>query len=161
LWLATGRGLVHNEIPIDDRPVHTLQLWINMPRAAKMVDANFQELNRDRAPKRKLPGVEGIVFSGSSGNVVAPTRNHAKIAIVEVRLERGAAFEQELLADYSGFVVMLEGAGLIGADATPVRNGQLAWLQYHGDKSMVRFEAKDNGLRAILFSGQPLREPVV
>ncbi|WP_084384992.1 pirin family protein [Novosphingobium naphthalenivorans] len=160
LWLTAGRGLIHNEIPIDDRPVHTLQLWVNLPRASKLVDASYQELRGAHAPRRSLPGGEAIVFSGTSGNVVAPTRNHAEVTMVEVRLAPHATFEQELPADYNCFVVILEGAGFLGADASPVRTGQVAWLQHEQDESEVRFETKEESLRAILFAGKPLREPV-
>jgi hypothetical protein len=161
LWMTAGRGTVHNEIPIDDRPIHTLQLWVNLPRADKRVDADFQELSGDRVARRSLPGADVIVFSGSSGNVTAPTRNHAKVTLVEVRLAPNATFEQELPPDYNGFAVVLEGAGFVGVDATPARGGQVVFLQHEDRESTVQFETRDQGLRALLFAGKPLREPVV
>jgi redox-sensitive bicupin YhaK (pirin superfamily) len=161
LWMTAGRGIVHNEIPVDDRPIHTLQLWVNLPRADKLVDADIQELKGDRVAKRSLPGAEVIVFSGSSGNIVTPTRNHAKVTMVEVRLAPNATFEQELPAGYNGFAVVLEGVGFMGATTTPVRSGQVAWLAHENDESSVKFETKDQNLRVILFAGKPLREPVV
>jgi redox-sensitive bicupin YhaK (pirin superfamily) len=160
LWLTAGSGLLHNEVPVDDRPVHTLQLWINLPRADKLVTAAFQELRGERLRKRKLPGAQVIVFSGASGEVVAQTRNHARVAIIEVHLEPDSMFEQELPADYNGFVVILEGAGFVGASATPVRSGQVAWLQHDAQESRVVFASREQRLRAILFAGRPLREAV-
>lgn len=161
LWMTAGRGIIHNETPVDDRPIHTMQLWVNLPRADKLVDADLQELKADRVAKRSLPGAEVIVFSGSSGNVVAPTRNHAKVTMVEIRLTPNASFDQDLPAEYNGFAVILEGAGFIGADTTPVRSGQVAWLCHEDDESTVQFETKEQKLRVILFAGKPLREPVV
>src|ERR1019366_5122185 len=86
----------------------------NLPRADKLVDADIQELRGDRVAKRSLPRAEVIVFSGSSGNVVAPTRNHVKVTMVEVRLAPNATLEQELPAQYNGFAVVLEGGGFHG-----------------------------------------------
>jgi redox-sensitive bicupin YhaK (pirin superfamily) len=160
LWLTAGRGIVHNEIPVDDKLIHTLQLWVNLPRADKLVEASYQDLTDGRTPKRKLPGAEAIVFSGASGEVAAPTRNHAKITMVEVRLEPQSSFEQELPADYNGFVVVLEGEGVIGAQSTRLREGQVAWLRHEAGESKVRVESSDSRFRIIIFAGRPLREPV-
>jgi redox-sensitive bicupin YhaK (pirin superfamily) len=49
----------------------------------------------------------------------------------------------------------------MGANTTPVRSGQVAWLAHENDESTVKFETKDQNLRVILFAGKPLREPVV
>ncbi len=160
LWLTAGRGLVHNEIPVGDKLIHTLQLWVNLPRADKLVEASYQELTAARTRKRNLPGAEVTVFSGTSGDVAAPTRNHAKVTMVEVRLEPHSAFEQELPADSNCFVVVLDGEGLIGSSSAPVRPGQVAWLVREATESKVRVESGDRPFRIILFAGTPLREPV-
>ena len=36
-WMTAGRGVLHSEMPRG--PVHTLQLWLNLPRAQKMIPA--------------------------------------------------------------------------------------------------------------------------
>lgn len=161
LWLTAGRGLIHNEIPIDDRPVHALQLWVNLPEKDKLVPARLQELKGGRAPRRRFRGGEAIVFSGRSGDLVAPTRNYAAVTMVEIRLEPSTTFEQELPADHNGFVVVLEGMGVVGSRAALVRGGQIAWLEYDQEESKVTFASRDERFRAILFAGRPLREPVV
>lgn len=161
LWLTAGKGLLHNEVPIDDRPIHTLQLWVNLPRNDKLVPASFQELKNGRLPRRKLPGVEVIVFSGASGEAVSPTRNHAQVTMVEVRLEPNSFFEQELPADSNSFVVVLEGDGFIGANRAFAQSGQVAWFPYEAEESKAAFATKEKSLRAILFAGKPLGEPVV
>jgi redox-sensitive bicupin YhaK (pirin superfamily) len=75
LWLTAGRGLIHNEQPIDGQTVHLLQLWVNLPRADKLVPARYQELRAASLPVRRGPGAEIHVYSGASGAVSAPTRN--------------------------------------------------------------------------------------
>ena len=86
LWLTAGRGLIHNEQPGGGKQVHLLQLWVNPPRADKLVPARYQELHA-ALPVRREPGVEVRVFSGTSGSATAPTRNYAPVTMVEVRLE--------------------------------------------------------------------------
>src|SRR4051794_10610214 len=83
LWLTAGRGLIHNERPAEGQTVHLLQLWVNLPRADKLVPARYQELQADALPVRREPGAEIRVFSGASGPVTAPTRNYAPVTMVE------------------------------------------------------------------------------
>ena len=46
----------------------------------------------------------------------------------EIRLEPGTRIEQDLPADYNGFVVVLSGSGVIGASATPAQAGDVRAL---------------------------------
>lgn len=157
LWLTAGRGIVHNEVPVGD--VHLLQLWVNLPRAKKNVYAKLQEMKTGNTPRRSLPGAEVVVFSGRSGEVESPIRNHAKVTMIEVRLEPNAVFSQELPGNYNGFVVVLNGAGTVGA--TTVSGGQIARLKRESVESQVKFAGGEDGMRVMLYAGLPLNEPVV
>lgn len=160
LWLTAGRGLIHNEQPGNGQLAHILQLWVNLPRADKLVPARFQELRAADLPVRREPGAEIRVFSGASGSATAPMRNYTPVTMVEVRLEPHARVEQELPAGYNGFVVVLEGSTTIGSSSAAVSAGQVAWLTPCDGESTVTFTGGDQGLRAILYAGRPLREPV-
>lgn len=160
LWLTAGRGLIHNEQPRGDQPAHILQLWVNLPRESKLVPARFQELRAADLPTRRVDGATLRVFSGEANSLAASTLNYAPVTMVEVRLEGGATTELTLPAGDNGFVVALSGDGTVGASSTPVRAGQVAWLTQDDTASVVRLSGGQSGLRAILFVGQPLREPV-
>lgn len=160
LWLTAGRGIVHNEKPLNGEPVHLLQLWVNLPAAQKLTKARFQELRPADLPVRLAPGVEAIVFSGSAGGETAPTLNHAPITMVEVKLDPGATFEQDLQAGYNGFIVVLEGSGAFGTTATEAKAAQVAWLTQSEAESAIAMTAGAGGLRAMIFAGKPLGEPV-
>jgi redox-sensitive bicupin YhaK (pirin superfamily) len=162
-WMTAGRGLIHNEIPAEGVVVHSLQLWVNLPAANKMTAPRYQDLAGDAVPVRREPGAEIRVFSGSSGGVTAPTENFAPVTMVEFRLEPAAWVRQDLPADYNAVVVVLEGAGALGAKGAPVAAGDVAWLT-RGDSaapSETAIQAGDRPLRALLYAGRPLREPVV
>jgi hypothetical protein len=162
-WMTAGRGLIHNEIPAEGQTVHSLQLWVNLPAAQKMVAPRYQDLVARDMPARREPGAEIRVFSGSSGGVSAPTRNIVPVTMVELRLDAGAEVRQDLPADYNAVIVVLEGAGLVGAKRTEVRAGDVVWLTRGEDAapSEVEVAAGDRPLRALLYAGRPLREPVV
>ena len=159
-WLTTGRGLIHNERPAAGQTVHLLQLWVNLPQADKLVRAHHQDLLANAVPVRREPGAEIRVFSGSSGGVTSPTRNHTPVTMVEIRLEPRTRVEQDLPSDFRAFVVPIEGSAAIGSSATAVQNGDIAWLTPSSVASTVALTAGDQGLRALLFAGKPLHEPV-
>jgi redox-sensitive bicupin YhaK (pirin superfamily) len=161
LWMTAGKGIVHNEIPVDEKPIHVLQLWVNLPKVDKLVNANYQELKKENTPRKKFPDAEIVVYSGTVGDLTAPTRNHAKVLMTEILLEANSTFAQELPADYNGFIVILSGKGSVGSNAVSVQNGDVAWLRHETTESKVRLESKDQPLRALIFAGKPLREPMV
>jgi redox-sensitive bicupin YhaK (pirin superfamily) len=162
-WMTAGRGLIHNEVPAEGVTAHSLQLWINLPAADKMVAPRYQDLLAANLPVRREAGAEIRVFSGASGGVTAPTKTYVPVTILEIRLEAGASVVQELPGDYNAFVVVLEGAGLVGAPGASISSGDVAWLTRDPDAevSEVRFSTGETPLRALLFAGRPLREPVV
>ncbi len=90
-WMTAGRGIIHNEQPPGGVTVHSLQLWVNLPAADKMVEPRTQNLVAADLPLRREQGAEIRVFSGTSGDVIAPTKNYSPVTMLEARLEAGGA----------------------------------------------------------------------
>jgi redox-sensitive bicupin YhaK (pirin superfamily) len=162
-WMTAGRGIVHNEQPADGMTVHSLQLWVNLPAAAKMVEPRTQNLVAADLPLRREQGAEIRVFSGKSGDVIAETKNYTPVTMLDVRLEAGARIRQELPGDDTAFLVVLEGDGLIGDDQSPVHAGDVVWLTRTdaGGLSEVNIAGGTAPLHVLLYAGRPLHEPVV
>lgn len=161
-WMTAGRGIIHAEDPLPGETVHSLQLWVNLPRAQKMTQPRYQDLSGETLPVRREEGAVVRVISGSSAGVTAATLNHTPVTAVELVLEAGAAISQDLPSSYNGFIYISEGSGTFGADQTVGEQGQVLWLgaAEGADQSQITIRA-DRPLRAYLFAGQPLREPVV
>ena len=45
-WMTAGRGVIHKEDPAPGSTVHSLQLWINLPKIKKMTEPRYQNLKR-------------------------------------------------------------------------------------------------------------------
>jgi redox-sensitive bicupin YhaK (pirin superfamily) len=160
-WMTAGHGVIHKEDPAAGETVHSLQLWVNLPREHKMTEPRYQNLRAKDMPVRREEGALIRVFSGSSAGTHAPTQNYVPLTMVEVTLEPGATVSQDLPGDYNGFIYVLEGKGTFGANRVAGQKGHVLWLgSANGSpRSEVVIQSTEK-LRALLYAGRPLREPV-
>jgi len=161
-WMTAGRGVQHEENAQEGTIAHTLQLWVNLPKAAKMTEPRYQDLPAGAMPVRREVGVEVRIFSGESGGVTSPTLNHVPVTMLDVRIKPGASFRQLLPASDNAFVHVLAGAPKTGDAGTLVQAGQLAWLTRSEEpgSSELTLTAESTAVRLLLFAGRPLREPI-
>jgi quercetin 2,3-dioxygenase len=161
-FMTAGRGVLHNESPLDGEKVHLLQLWVNLPRKYKMVKPRYQNMHAKDMPVREENGALIRVYSGSSGDMVSNTLNYAPVTFVEIILEKGSSIVQDLPGSYNGYIYVLEGSGTFGENKVEAKKGQAMWLGSSDDSELsgIQFTANEN-LRLVLFAGEPIKEPVV
>ena len=68
-WMTAGSGLLHNEFMTADFSEkwgmqHAVQLWVNLPKAHKMIAPRYQALNRDTIPEVEFDGGVVRVIAG-------------------------------------------------------------------------------------------------
>jgi redox-sensitive bicupin YhaK (pirin superfamily) len=160
-WMTAGRGVIHIEDPAEGETVHSLQLWVNLPREHKMTEPRYQNLRSQDMPVRKESGALIRIFSGSSGGVQSNTKNYVPVTMVEINLEPGAVVSQDLPGDYNGFIYVLEGKGQFGKSNVDAETGHVLLLEKGeaGQESEVIIRAKEK-LRVLLYAGRPLNEPI-
>ena len=127
-FMTAGRGVLHNESPLDGEKVHLLQLWVNLPRKYKMVKPRYQNMHAKDMPVREENGALIRVYSGSSGDIVSNTLNYAPVTFVEIVLEKGSSAIQDLPGTYNGYIYVLEGSGTFGENKVEAKKGQAMWL---------------------------------
>ena len=165
LWMTAGSGVIHNE---DVEPLgksRILQLWLTLPQSARWAAPRFEHIARDAPPVRRDPGVEARVYSGSSGSAHATTHNYVPVTLVDVRLQPGARFEQELLDSYNGLLYVLHGDVSVGSQGTRLTAGQVGWLtEPEPDVRSVRslgMTAGEAGARLVVYAGERQGVPIV
>ena len=166
-WMTAARGIVHSEMPEQQEGrMRGFQLWINLPGAQKMSAPGYQEFGPERIPLAEpASGVRVKVIAGSvedaqRGTVTGPIVQPATDPVyLDVELGANARLAQPLPHGHAAFVYVFEGAVRIGddADAAALGVGQLAVL---GDGDQAVLHGLEEGSRALLVGGRPLREPV-
>jgi redox-sensitive bicupin YhaK (pirin superfamily) len=165
LWMTAGSGVIHNEKVVPLGKSRILQLWLTLPQSERWAAPRFEHITRDSAPLRREPGVEARVYSGNSGSVRGTAHNYVPVTLVDIRLEPGARFEQELSDSYNGFLYVLDGAVSVGADRTRLSEGQVGWLAGSlvntSSGGVVRITAGEEGARLVLYAGERQGVPIV
>jgi redox-sensitive bicupin YhaK (pirin superfamily) len=73
-----------------------LQLWVTLPERDRAAPPRFEVVRGDETPGHRAPGVEANLYSGTTNGLRSPTKNYVPVTLVDVRLDRGAVFDQEL-----------------------------------------------------------------
>jgi hypothetical protein len=158
-WMTAGRGIVHSEMPEQERGLmRGFQLWVNLPAKDKMCAPRYQDIDPARVPEVVIPGATVRMLAGGFGEVEGPVNAVATEPLyLDVAIEPGARFEAAVPAGHQAFAYVYEGGALIGTRRVPVARGELAVLS-----GGARFEATAvEASRLVLVAGRPLREPVV
>ena len=172
-WMTAGRGIIHRELAYRNEHAHTLQLWVNLPAAAKLVGTRYQDVRAAGRPAALGAGSRIDVISGSAGGLTGPALNHWPISGAIVTLEPGARLDYAIPARHRAFGYVLSGRAVIAGQ--PVRAGQIAWSDpvapavpadhaqaAAGDSAWpLSAPGQDEVTSIMLYSGQPISEPVV
>ena len=161
-WMTAGRGIVHSEMPEQQEGlVWGFQLWINLPAAEKMREAEYRDLQAGDIPQATLPGgVTARVVSGRVGDVVGPIAARTTEPIfVELVLPAGTEGVVPVPRGHEGFVYPFEGSVLVGETGGEhaLARGELGVL---GEGEQVRVRSDGKPARVLVIAGKPLREPV-
>jgi redox-sensitive bicupin YhaK (pirin superfamily) len=154
-WMTAGRGIIHSEMPQQDRGrMRGFQLWINLPAKDKMKPASYRDLQAAEIPEVALAGGGKVrVIAGERAGTRAPVQPGATDATyLDVHLRAGAAFSHPVKEGYNAFAYVYEGA----LDGIPAHSAAVFTTQ--GD---VQAKAGPDGARFLLLAGRPLGEPVV
>jgi len=169
-WMTAGGGILHIEAPPETLVqsgglFHGLQLWVNLPRVAKMIAPKYQDIRGRAAAFLTTPDGGGLirVIAGEVAGYAGPGSTHTPINLAHVTLQPGAQLDLPWQPDYNALVYVLAGRGTVGTDARPLHIGQLA---AHGAGDAIRVVAdrtQDSNIPAMelfIMGGRPIREPV-
>jgi redox-sensitive bicupin YhaK (pirin superfamily) len=164
LWMTAGSGVIHNEHVVPLGKSRILQLWLTLPHDERWAAPRFEHITRDAAPLRREPGAEARVYSGTSGSVRATVHNYVPVTLVDLWLQPGARFEQELPDSYNGFLYVVGGGVSVGEARTQLATGQVGWLAAPSNASAVsavRIIAGDDGARLLIYAGERQGIPIM
>jgi redox-sensitive bicupin YhaK (pirin superfamily) len=178
-WMTAGSGIIHQEMPKGgkDSLLWGFQLWANLPASHKMMDPRYRDVKHQQIPELDLDNDVSVkVICGKVKGVEGPVQD---IVIdpeyLDVSVPAKTAFSHRTRKGHRVFAYVIEGDGYFEPERDPYsyevegRNYfdfQRDCLMEH--ESLVIFHdgeelnvtAGDEGVRFLLISGKPIREPV-
>jgi quercetin 2,3-dioxygenase len=175
-WLTAGGGIQHAEMfPLVNRtepnPCEFFQIWLNLPRARKMVDPYFSMLWSPQIPRRTEKDTAGratrlTLIAGSHGDAAPPAPPpdsyaadpSADVAIWTIDMDPGARWT--LPAAQAGThrtLYFFRGTNLRVSDRDVPSTHRVRLRGPHD----APLEAGPDGAQVLLLQGRPIGEPVV
>lgn len=178
-WMTAGRGIIHQEMPRGDAQgrMHGFQLWANLASSQKMTAPRYQEVKAHDIPLViDDDGTQARIVCGSFWGRRGPVDGiSADPTYVDLFIPAGTRKRIPIDTRRNAFAYVFEGAARFANASTPLPvpteiagEGEQAVNLLADNRSLVLFgngdeielEAGEEGVRFLLVSGQPLREPV-
>jgi redox-sensitive bicupin YhaK (pirin superfamily) len=148
--ITTGGGIRHSEFPADGAACNGLQLWVNLPREKKEIEADYVDANGEDLPVTDVGGatVKTVVGDGS------PIDLHTPMEYLDVRVDD--AWTWTIDEGWSGFLYGVSGTGTV--DGEDFGEGDVLPLTEGRDVEVRAADGEE--LRLVAVSGQPHDEPI-
>ena len=159
VWTQAGSGVIHQEVPADDRELHGLQLFVNLSSKNKLAAPQMLRLQADAVPEWRSDRRDRVrIVVGSFEDISSPLLPVEPFTFLDVELRREIAFN--LLSGHNAVVYLLEGVVAVRADKREQKMIGGHALALHGGGGRVNFEALSPS-HLIILSGAEIREPMV
>ena len=157
-WMTAGRGILHQEMPKTAPRMLGLQLWVNLPKSQKMTEPAYRDITDAMIPMVEEEGARVRVLSGEyKGQAGGMKAEYVDARFLDVEMPAGANWTLETRVGDTLFAYILEGSCAFEPGKDPLA-AKHAVLFTQGDA--LECVAGSTGVRMVLVSGAPLKEPV-
>jgi redox-sensitive bicupin YhaK (pirin superfamily) len=177
-WMTAGNGIIHQEMPAGDAQgrMYGFQLWANLPASHKMMDPRYQEITSSQIPEVTDSGGNRIkIICGQVNGVQGPVRDIVTDPeYLDVAVKPGGTFRHPTPQGHTVLAYVIEGKGdfcqqdpysyaaegenYFDLEREPfISNGHLV---HYDDGEAISVVAEQEGVRFLLISGKPIREPI-
>jgi len=179
-WMTAGSGIMHQEMPRGDEAgrMHGFQLWANLPSSLKMTTPRYQDV--PAAEIAEIVDDDGTrirVVVGEFRGTRGPVDGIAADPIyLDISVPPGKRKVLPVETSRHAFAYVFAGSGTFRDASRPfgvltergTPDNEVLVRETAGNRSLVLFDsgdevtvqAGDEGVRFLLISGQPLKEPV-
>jgi len=174
-WMTAGKGVQHSEMfPLlnndKENTLEIFQVWLNLPKASKMVDAHFKMLWADAIPLVKNKDSKGKitevnVIAGTLDGVKAPdptpdswaANPENEVAVWTIKMDAGAEWLMPAAkSDINRTLYFYNGSTLTVDDSSVEVDHS---IQVRSNEEIL-LKAGEEDVYILLLQGKPIKEPV-
>jgi redox-sensitive bicupin YhaK (pirin superfamily) len=172
-WMTAGAGVVHSEMPsrrmqVGGGRLHGFQLWVNLPRDAKMTAPRYQEVTAASIPVversagaagRGAPSVTVRIIAGEVDGVTGAVDTHTPIAYLHVTVPPGASTTLPAPVERNAMTYVVSGVVVVGD--RPSAEAELVVLDRDGGEVTLSVpEDAPEPAEVLVLQGTPIAEPL-
>ena len=179
-WMTAGSGIMHQEMPRGNAKgqMHGFQLWANLPSSLKMTAPRYQDIQGADIPEvTEDDGTKARIIIGEFWGQKGPVDGiAAEPMYVDISVPPNTRRTIPVDAYANAFAYVFAGSGTFRDASTPegvrvekeYKGQELNIRDLTGNRTLVRFDtgdeitvqSGDEGIRFLLVTGKPLKEPV-
>jgi len=179
-WMTAGSGILHQEMPRGNErgQMHGFQLWANLPASRKMTSPRYQDIRGADIPEViEDDGTRVRVITGNFWGATGPVDGIAAEPLyLDVSVPPNTVRRLPVDTYANTFAYIFAGAAQFRDASRPegvtveksFAGEELFLRDETGNRTLVRFDTGDEivlrsgpeGVRFLLVSGKPLKEPV-
>lgn len=179
-WMTAGSGILHQEMPKGNArgQMHGFQLWANLPGHLKMTAPRYQDIEGGEIPEvTDDDGTRVRVIIGDFWGRRGPVDGiAADPQYLDISIPAGLRKTFKMDTYRQTFAYVFDGAGAFADASAPqgvllekeVKGQEVNIRDLSGNRTLIRFgtgdevtvQAGEEGVRFLLVSGAPIKEPV-
>ncbi len=175
-WMTAGRGVQHSEMfPLlnekEGNPLEMFQIWLNLPKASKMVEPHYKMLWKEEVPVIEHRDSEGRitqvdVVAGNINEIKAPAptpnswaSNPANaVAVFTVKMEANAEWTLNKTNPKANRTVFYYSGNAIAIGERNIKVNHIIELNAEAN---IQIKNGDEESHFLILEGLPINEPVV
>lgn len=160
-WMTAGSGILHQEMPQEYHGMmQGFQLWVNLPSKKKMTDPRYRDVKKEQIPTiSPAKGVDVKIVAGRLDGTEGPVRDLVVgTEYLDISVGPGNEFVHHVPETNTVFAYVFEGEGVFDRKKAKTYGAEELVLFKEGDE--IYSKGGEKGVRYLLVSGRPLREPV-
>lgn len=158
-WMTAGSGIIHQEMPKPSERLLGAQLWLNLSAKDKMTAPKYREIKKENIPVIDEGDAKVHIIAGThNGNLGAIQGDHVAALYMDVEVKADGEWSFETEKESNLFIYIVLGEGRFDPNGQDSISEKQAVLFNEGDKFWVK--ASNKGIRFLLMSGKPLKEPI-
>lgn len=175
-WMTAARGIVHEEFHSTEfakkgGTFEMCQIWLNLPKAKKMIPPRYQGITTQDIPRAPLVPSESCVneeedkadhgyvrvIAGEFNGFKGPADTHSPVNLWDISITQADKPYEFHITEGHNTVIFIRKGGVTILDKT-LKFQDVAIISYEGD--MVTISAREPNTQVLILSGQPLNEPI-
>ncbi len=166
-WMTAGSGIIHQEMPKASERMLGCQLWVNLPKSAKMTQPAYREIKQNDIEYEDEGNAVVKVLSGSYKGVSGVVKGeYVKVQYLDVTLQPDTSWSyNQTPNDQTLFLYLIDGTLAADDKLKTFEEKACAILLASSSDNATDFDevivkAGAHGARFFLLAAKPLKEPV-